>query len=70
MLLFGDVESRNIVFGFWIVVNKVDMKLDRREKNIFKSIGRKKIDGRMRTLIVIKALNIFKKEKCKSVSLE
>ena len=53
----------DIADALWIVVNKVDRKSESREKNIFKSIGGKKIDGRMRTLIVIKALNILKKRK-------
>lgn len=47
----------------WIIVNKVDRKSEGREKNIFKNIGRKKIDGGMRSFAVIKALNILKKRK-------
>ena len=31
----------DIADALWIVVNKVDMESDRREKNIFKSIGEK-----------------------------
>ena len=42
-----------------MIVNKVDTKLERREKFKFKIPRRKKIDGRMRTLGVIKSVNVL-----------
>lgn len=59
---FGKLRALNILAD-WIIVNKVDRKSDGGEKNIFKNIGRKKIDGGMRSFAVIKTLNILKKRK-------
>ena len=47
----------------WIIVNKVDKKLDRGEKFIFKVIRGKKIDGRMRTIGIVKSVNILEQGK-------
>ena len=44
----------------WIIVNKVDKKLERGEKFRFKIIRGKKIDSRMRTIRIVKSVNILK----------
>ena len=49
----------NRVFKNWIIVNKVDKKSEREEKFRFKIIRGKKIDSRMRTIRIVKSVNVF-----------
>ena len=43
----------------WIDVNKVDKKSAMGEKFSFKIIGGKKMGGRVRSLDVVKSVNVF-----------
>ena len=46
-------------WGCWIDVNKVDTKSDKGEKISFKIIGRKKMYSGMKTLYVVKSIDIL-----------
>ena len=54
------IEVAKLCYTSWIIVNKVDKKLERGEKFRFKIIRGKKIDSRMRTIRIVKSVNIAK----------